>query len=266
MKLTTSAAILTGFYLALLVWWLTIQYSQTTNTPFNIAFAFAYGLLPIYGGFAGLIHSHHWGFLKSSMGKALFYMSIGLISWGTGEMIWSYYNIIKQIEVPYPSWADAGFLLSWPLWGIGVFHLSRATGIKYALKNSGGKLKLIVIPIIAAIFSYYLLIVVARDGFLYTTDDAFKAFFDLAYPILDIVVISIALVVYGLSLKFLGGRFKWPVVITLLGFVFNYFADFGFSYTTTIGTHYNGNWVDLLFTTAMYTISLGVCSFNTEES
>jgi len=42
------------------------------------------------------------------------------------------------------------------------------------------------------------------------------------------------------------------------GFAIQYFADFGFSFTTTNGTYYNGNWCDLLFVTALTVIALGI--------
>lgn len=250
----------------LVIWWFTIQLSGIKDTPFNLAFAFAYGLIPIIGGAFGLMESKKWGFLGSKMGKALFFISLGLITWGVGEMIWSFYNFVLQVEIPYPSWADASFIISWPLWSIGVFFMSYATGAKFGLKNLGGKVLLVLVPLVAVVISYYLLVTVARQGSFEIGGGLLKVFFDLAYPVWDVVILTIAVLVYGLSLDFLGGRFKWPVIITLLGFGINYFADFGFSYTTTVGGFYNGNWVDLLFTGAMFVLSFGVNSFYLKET
>lgn len=266
MKITLKTSFLTGFFIALVIWWFTIQFSGIKDAPFNLAFAFAYGLIPIIGGVFGLMESQKWGLLASKMGKALFFISLGLVTWGMGEMIWSYYNFILQVEVPYPSLADASFIVSWPLWTIGVLFMSFATGAKFGLKNAGGKILLFLIPITAIALSYYLLIVVARNGSFEIAGGLLKIFFDLAYPIWDVVILTAALLVYGLSLDFLGGRFKWPVIITLLGFGVNYFADFGFSYTTTVETFYNGSWVDLLFMSAMFVLSYGVNSFALKEA
>lgn len=265
MKLTTSAAFLTGFYIALLVWWSCIFFFQLKDLVINDAFAFAYGLIALFGGLLGLRQSNRWGLFKSALGKALFFLSLGLITWSIGEFIWSYYNIFLEVEVPYPSWADASFILSWPLWSIGTVFMSSATGAKFGLKTARGKLLLILIPILTFIVSYYLLITVARQGSLELAGGPLKIFFDITYPLWDAIIITLALVIYGLSFKYLGGAFKWPVLIILAGFVINYFADFGFSYTTTINTHYNGNWVDLLFTTAMFVLSFGVNSFQLKE-
>lgn len=266
MIFNVTNSFLTGFYVSLLIWWLIIFSFGIKDTPFNIAFAFAYGLIPIFGGIFGIFKAKKWGMLKSSMGKALLFLSSGLITWGIGEMIWSYYNFFLKVEVPYPSWADASFIVSWPLWSLGVLFLSYATGARFGLKSINGKLLLIGIPIIAFIVSYYLLIIVARQGSFELGGGFLKIFFDIAYPVWDVVIITMALIIYGLSFKYLGGRFKWPVIITLLGFFINYFADFGFSYTTTIETHYNGNWVDLLFTTAVFVLSFGINSLDTNDS
>jgi len=41
-----------------------------------------------------------------------------------------------------------------------------------------------------------------------------------------------------------------------------YFADFSFSYTTTVETYYNGSFPDLLFAIAMSVISIGITSMD----
>ena len=265
MRITKASACICVFYIVLLVWWLTIQFSKITSTDFNLAFAFAYGLIPLFGGFVGFHQARKWGLFKSTMGKALFFLSVGLLTWGLGEMIWSYYNLVLRVEVPYPSWADASFIVSWPLWAVGVYYLSFATGARFGLRSAMGRLQLIAIPLVAAVASYYLLVIVARQGSFEIAGGLLKIFFDIAYPLLDVLILTLALLIYGLSFKYLGGRYKWPVLIVLLGFVVNYFADFGFSYTTTVRTFYNGNWVDLLFTSAMFLLSFGISSLNTKE-
>lgn len=246
------------YFILTVSWWINIYVTKQEDSPTNFQFVFLYGLIPFFGGVFGLIKANQWGLFKSALGKALFFLSCGLITWSGGETIWSYYNLILHVEIPYPSWADASFIASWPLWIIGVYFLSHATGAKFGLKKRTGQLQLILIPLAAIIISYYLLVVIARGGSWTSGGGLLKVFFDFAYPVLDIVILTEALLVYGLSLKFLGGRFKWPVLIILLGFVINYFADFGFSYTTTIETYFNASWPDLLFAAAMFILSVGI--------
>ena len=102
----------------------------------------------------------------------------------------------------------------------------------------------------------------ARDGVIDTSDsEILKLFFDFAYPVGDLLILTVVTLVYSLSYRYLGGIFKNAVYLILLGFILMYLADFAFSYTTTTETFYPANWVDLLFTTAMFIIVLGVSQF-----
>ena len=251
--------VLTLVYVALVLWWVLMFLNGNSNESHNYMFAISFAIVPLLGGIFGFANSAKWGMLKSSLGKGLFFISLGLITWALGQIIFSYYNIFLNVEIPYPSVADASFILSWPLWGIGVFHLSRATGARYGLKSGAGKAILVLFPILIAVLSYYLLVVVARGGqFDFAGSSGLKVFFDLAYPIGDVVILTIATVIYGLSHDHLGGRFKTPIYLLLAGFILNYVADFSFSYTTTLGSFFSANWVDLLFMTAMFILGRSI--------
>lgn len=265
MKVSKASSFLAGYFIGLVVWWLSIFFSGKTDDPSNLWFALAYGILPIFGSVFGFIYAEKWGFWKSTIGKAIILFSLGLLTWGIGELIWSYYNLILHVEIPYPSWADASFIISWPLWAIGMYYLSFATGAKYGLKEKIGQFQLFLFPVICASVSYYLLVTIARQGSFEIAGGPLKIFFDLAYPLGDVIIITLSLIIFGLSFKYLGGRYKWAVLVTFLGFVLNYFADFGFSYTTTVGTFHNGNWVDLLFCTAMFALSFGINNLDGKE-
>lgn len=233
------------------------QTSTLTNNLYGVLFL---GFIPLLGGIHGLLIARRWGSFKSAVGRAIVFFSLGLISWGLGTYIFSgVYNFLLQVEVPYPSIADFGYILSIPLWVYGMVQLSRAMGATYGLRSSKGKIFLLIIPLIIIGASYYLLVSVARDGVISSSfAEAQKLFFDLAYPIGDIIILTLVTLVYGLSYKFFGGAYKKAVYGILFGFVLMYLADFSFSYTTTTETFFPGNWVDLLFTTAMFALSIGV--------
>ncbi len=232
------------------------------DTSMNYLFGLVYGLIPLCGGLIGLKRSEAWGGSGSSMGKALRYLSLGLIAWACGGLVWAYYNFFGGVEVPYPSLADVAYIVSWPLWAAGVVCLSKATGAKFSLSKTKGKALLFAVPVIISLVSYYLLIVIARGGALDLTGGALKVFFDLAYPIGDIVILTLSVLIYGLSVDYLGGKFKRPAELIMLGFVLNYVSDMAFSWTTTMETFFVGNWVDLLFMTTMFVLSFGVVSLD----
>lgn len=259
-KFTAFLAIL---YIGSLIWWSTLDRTADVTPASNYWYTVLEGVFPILGGIYGIILAKKWGFFYSSVGRAIMFLSLGLLSWGIGEMIFSlYYNLLLKIEVPYPSLADAAFIVSWPLWGIGMVNLSSATGAKYALKGATGKLTLVLFPIIIVVFSYYLLVTIARGGVISSSEGVIKVFFDLAYPIGDVIILTLATLIYGLSFKYFGGKYKIAIYVLLFGFLANYFADFAFSYTTTLETFVPGGMADFLFTLAMFLLAFGVSSLD----
>ncbi len=262
MRLYAIHKFLLVYLVFLLAYWIILHLSAQQTSIWNYLYSFAFSLVPLLGSLVGIYISKSWGLLSSAIGKAIFYISAGLFFWGLGSMIWAYYNIFLNIPAPYPSISDASYVLSWPLWGIGIINLSHATGAKFSLRQIKGKLLLFIIPIILIVLSYYLLVVVARGGFITDfSENGFKSFFDLAYPIGDVVILSLAVLIYGLSFRYLGGKYKATILLLLFGFVLNYIADFIFSYTTTVETFYVGDLGDLVFTLAFFFITFGVLGF-----
>lgn len=229
--------------------------------PFLIGMTF----LPIIGGIYGISKSKKWGAYKSAIGKSLLFLSLGLVAWGGGMVVWNYYLFFTELEVPYPSLADSIFILSWPFWSIGLFFLSKVIGAKFGLRTPGGKILVVLIPILAGLLSYYFLFKVARDGQIDFEGGLAKIFVDLFYPLGDVIILVITGVVYSLSRNFLGGIYRRPVQLLFIGFLLNYIADFIFAYITTTGSYYNGHFVDLLYITAMFILSISINSFDPKK-
>ncbi len=263
-SLSFYSKIIITIFVAMFIWWVSINIQHMQDTSQNFFYGAMLGVLPVLGALFGFVNSKRWGGFSSSMGKSVFFLSLGLFTWGIGTLIFAYYNIYLQIAVPYPSIADLFYIVSWPLWVVGMLQLSHATGARYSLQSSKGKAMLLFIPILVILISYYLLVVVGRGGVLDVSLDGggLKLFFDLAYPIGDVVVLSLAALIYSLSYSYLGGKFKWAIYFIIIGFIANYLADFSFSYTTTLETFYTAGWVDLLFTVAMFILSIGVTSLD----
>lgn len=254
-----STVLLLIVYIASIIWFLTLDRNADEVALSNYLYTLLEGIIPIWGGMYGLFLAKKWGGFSSIIGKSQSFISIGLLSWGIGSLIFvAYYNLIMNVEVPYPSFADVAYILSWPLWGLGMVYLSRATGVKTALHNTTSRYWIIVVPALIVGFSYYLLVHVARGGVISSSDDFIKVFFDLAYPIGDVVILTLATIIYGLSFKYFAGKYRWAIYFLLAGFFVNYFADFSFSYQTTLGTFVPGGLSDFLFVTAMFAISFGV--------
>jgi hypothetical protein len=261
MKSQASTKIIIVLYAIIVLFWIVLEiitkYSLVnSDTLLNLQHftQIPLAVLPLIGGVIGLRNGIKWGGWKSVMGRSTLTIALGLIAWSGGMIIWNYYLFFTTVSVPYPSTADAIFVLSWPLWTYGILQLSKAIGIKFAFRKMGKSF--FVIPLVLILISIYLLVYVARGGITY--DDPTKLFFDLFYPLGDIVILSVTASIYLLLRKFLGGIYKVPTLMLIAGFILNYFSDFMFSYTTTKGTYFNGHFVDFMFTATMFLLSIGL--------
>lgn len=262
MRLTIFQIGCSLFYLLILVFWVLLYLSGSKEGFFNYLFSFMFGLIPLVGGAIAMKNAQYWGGLKSSVGKAIFFIGLGLFCWGSGETIWSYYNFFLGEPAPYPSLADLGFAPSIFFYGLGTMFLAKATGAKYGLRNSFAKLFVLFALIVVSALSYYLLVSVARAGVIVPEGETtLKAFFDIAYPLGDFLSLIIAVIVSGLSFKYLGGRYLYDIISILSGLAVMTFADAVFSYTTTLGTFYNGQFGDLLLATGLFLLTFGVLGF-----
>lgn len=265
MKVNLYQKVCLVFLVVLFIFWGWLYLSGSKTGFYNFLYSFLFGLIPLIGGLVAMVRSSIWGRFKSAVGKAVFFIGLGLFCWGIGEAIWSYYNFILNVAAPYPSLADIGFAPSVFFYGLGAIFLSKATGAKYGLRNKLAKVFVIIAPVILLVASYYLLIVIARGGILIPQgEDSLKAFFDIVYPLGDFLSLAISVIISGLSFKYLGGKYLLDIISILLGLAVMTFADAVFSYTTTIQTYYNGNWGDLMLTIGLFLLTFGVLGFSSK--
>lgn len=263
MKLNTYQKTFGTFFIVILLLWVYIQISGSRAGNINFTYSFLFGLIPFFGGLIGMGVSRQWGGLKTVLGKAIFFFSLGLFMWGFGENIWSYYNFFKDEPAPYPSIADIGFAPSIFFWIVGTAFLAKASGAIHAFrKSTWAKVFVIVAPSILLLASYFMLIKVARGGTLVPEGETpLKVVLDIAYPLGDFLALTFALVVFTLTSRYLGGYYRPAIACILFGLGIMYFGDFSFSYTTTAGTFYNGNWGDLLLASGNFFMTLGILGF-----
>jgi hypothetical protein len=246
--------------------WAVLSVTGHKSGNWNYLYSFLFGLIPFFGGLVGMLKAGIWGGLKSALGKAVFFISLGLFLWGAGENIWSYYNFVRHVPAPYPSLADVGFAPSIFFWILGTAFLSIATGAWFALKKTHrAKVFVVAVPLILLIPSYYVQVTLARGGTLIPPGETLlKTVLDIAYPFGDFLALTFAAVVWGLSYKYFGGVYRRSVTYLLLGLAVMYFADSVFSYTTTKGTYYNADWGDLLLALGQFLMTFGILAFATK--
>ncbi|HKB17510.1 MAG TPA: PAS domain-containing sensor histidine kinase, partial [Candidatus Dormibacteraeota bacterium] len=150
------------------------------------------------------------------------------LSWGIGEVVWSVYQVGLGVAVPFPSAADAGFLLAVPLAVLGVFAFTSAP-TRLATRSET--------VLAGAIVALSLLFVAWAFGLgkVYESSPATPAaqFIGLAYPIGDIITATVLVVALRRARRAEIGR----MALLLGGLAFNALADSAFAYLTANGTY-----------------------------
>ena len=123
-------------------------------------------------------------------GRPWWLLCVAAFSWSVGQLIWMYYELVRGVEVPFPSVADAGFL------GFSVFAVAALLSFPAAMRGHRSPLRslldgLIVAGALLAVSWSTVLGTVWRAG----ADNGFAMVISLAYPIADVVVATAVLFV-----------------------------------------------------------------------
>ncbi len=246
-------------YIILLVFWLWINISGSQEGFINNLFGVLYPIISLSGGLYGLfIVSKKWGGINSRVGKGILFLSLGLLAEVFGQWAWSYYTIIRSIEVPYPSIADIGYFAIIPFYSYAMYNFAIAAGVKINLKSVLGKLQAVLIPAIMITIAYFLFLKNVQID----TGNFLKTFLDFGYPGFEAIAVSIGILTYSLSRNILGGIMR-PRILYLVGaLVAQYITDYTFLYRAGVGTYYNAGPVDLMYATSFLIMSLGIILFH----
>lgn len=99
--------------LALLFYWTPLAGSYT-----EVARGLVFSSAPVLAFVTGIFAVKKQG-LKTSRGKTLLILTLGIMCWMIGEGLWTYYDIGLHVD-PFPSIADLFYVLAYPLFFIGL--------------------------------------------------------------------------------------------------------------------------------------------------
>ncbi len=161
--------------------------------------------------------------------RAWWWLAVGTGSWAAGQAVWSYYEVVLGQQVPFPSFADVGFLL---------FPLTAAVGLVTWLGTQGDQLMargrdlldgaLIACSLLAVSWVTTLGTVVADGG-----NSWLSLTLSLAYPIGDLILATLVLI--ALARGTLAERATLAVLAAGLGGLA--IADSAYLYLTSIGAY-----------------------------
>jgi hypothetical protein len=244
-------------FVAFVAWWVSFQ-AVVENQALSVQwFGGTYGLIALIGSFVGFYGSHKWGGLRTIVGRALAFFSLGLLAQEAGQLIYTYYVYSAKIDIPYPSWGDVAYFGSVLLYIYAAILLTKATGVRFTLKNRTYKLIAVAVPVILLAISYFVLL----HNHEYDTSKPLTVFLDFGYPMGQAIYISLALVAYFVSRKLLGGVMRSGFVLIILALFAQYIADFSFIYQSSRGTYLAGKYVDLLYLISYFVMAMAMIRF-----
>jgi hypothetical protein len=220
-------------------------------------FSAIYGIMALYGGIVGLFASRRWGGHRSLVGRAIVFISLGLIAQEFGQVAYSMYTYLLHQEIPYPSLGDAGYFGSVIFYILAVRSLIKATRVKGSHTSTKAKALFIVIPVLLLGISY---VIFLRD-YKFDFGHPLSVILDFGYPLGQAFYISLAALAYLLSKKYLGGVMRPVVLLTLFALILQYSSDFVFLYQTNRNTWKTGGFNEFMYLFSYFVMTLALIKF-----
>lgn len=219
-----------GAALVLAAVWMSMRWGGETGT---VALAdIASILFPMAGGIACLLTGRRAHRALASW----FALAAACFAWGAGQVVWTYYELVAGRDVPFPSYADVGYLMLIPLAAAALAQfggLARRTAPEIRTVLDGITLASGVLFVSWA----FVLGPQYRSG----TGSVLERAIGLAYPLGDIVLLTMALLVASR----LPDEGKPPLRLIISGVIAIAISDSGFAYLTSHKIYATGGYLDL---------------------
>jgi diguanylate cyclase (GGDEF)-like protein len=171
-------------------------------------------------------------------------VGVGALAWSAGQGVWCYYELIAGRETPFPSFADAGYLLFPAAVSAGLFLLpsvNRGTVRRHVVDGITISCSLLLVSWVSSLGA-----VVHAGG-----DSTLGLVVLVAYPASDVVVLTVTVLLIS---QLTAGRHS--LMILSAGVTMMACADSCFAYLTAVGKYHTGSPVDLGWFAAFALIGL----------
>jgi diguanylate cyclase (GGDEF)-like protein len=177
--------------------------------------------------------------LRGSLRRFWILLGASAAAWGVGQTIWTLYETGLGREVPFPSWADAGYLAAVPLAVAALLVLPAAA------QSMAGLLRIVLDGVMVALALFCTSwILVLGQLFAAGGDNLLSTILSLAYPVGDVVTIT--MLIFALLRARQGGEAaRQPLYLIGLGLTGIALADSGFVYLTSQTSYTSGSFIDI---------------------
>ena len=162
-------------------------------------------------------------------------MGLSAGAWGVGEVAWSYYELVEGQQVPFPSFADFGYLTAVPFAIAAVLFFPSAPSRAVSLARTILDGLLIAGSLLIVSWSTVL-------GAVYrsSSDGLLATLIGLAYPAGDLVIGTMVVILAVRAPR----AARLPLYLLAAGLVANLLSDSGFAYLTATNMYGAGNVID----------------------
>jgi diguanylate cyclase (GGDEF)-like protein/PAS domain S-box-containing protein len=210
--------------------WMHFQWggAAVTQRLDNIAETLAALVAAAACGFAALRHRQ-----RTRVAWAL--IGASALSWGLGQSVWSFYELVRGQQVPFPSVADLGYLGAVPLAVAGVLCFPSAP-------NRATSLLRTILDALLTAGSLFILSWATVLGTVYraASGGLTAQLIGLAYPASDMVIATIVLIVASRAPR----ANRLPFLLLAGGLIANLLSDSAFAYLTTSNVYGSGSPTD----------------------
>ncbi|MBW2460709.1 MAG: hypothetical protein JRH11_03620 [Deltaproteobacteria bacterium] len=181
-------------------------------------------------------------------------MTLWLGTWLVAQSMLGYYQLILSDAAPFPSAADALFMVGYPAMIVAVLVFIRtyvATGMFGETRDHAAAAFIAAVPLcVAAVL--ILSPVLASGG------EALELALNVAYPALDLFAMVPTIVLLRITLKLRGGSLFWVWTLICAGLVFMVIGDLLFGYFELLGLGFLEPLLDLCYIASYAFIARGV--------
>lgn len=181
---------------------------------------------------------------------------MGMVLWFMGETTWAIYSLVLAVPVRYPSLVNMFWLVGVAgiLWLVGYAPMLVALLLQlwpFREAFSRGRFA-VMLALIVALMALVLAILV--PPLMKREEGIATSLVSLAYPLLDVLVLGVALFSFVFFMK---GTLWRPILFVMAGIILAISADILFSLAFLEGTYYSGHPLELLFDWSYLAFGLG---------
>ena len=112
----------------------------------------------------------------------------GLFTFTVGDMIWTFYEVVRKTAAPWPSFADVLYLAGYPLFCAGLMALIRSRRIRG--RDRGALIDAIIVATSLGVLSWVFLIAPSAND---PSLSLLERVTSVAYPLMDVLLLTVAL-------------------------------------------------------------------------